>query len=834
MTVVFPFSTIDQDLALKNAKWIRELGGCKGHQVLVIHDKRCVPEIVLETCTVLGQCFDQATRLTAGAEIDGWPEGANYFFRIAASWVEQQGGRCPYYMWLEPDAIPLREGWLDQIVAEYLRAKRPFMGDRVQVGDIPLHMSGVGIYPSPLHRFSGEAYRAAEIAFDMAGKDQIVPQAFFTKLIEHAWKHPGFTMKDELRTQIRPEAVLFHASKDGSLIDILRDSSTQSRQQIADRSAVQVSGPAPNGLSGREVGATSLPHKPQSEVYAGSSPVQAATCDIFIRTYPGDYQWLNYCLRSINKFASGFRKTWIVSPSPWISSTEVDEIDWRVMNDETEDGYLAQQITKLYADVITDYQSDYILHVDSDVIFTRPVTPQEFLHNGKVVWYYTPYNQIETPWQPITEKFLGQKVEYEFMRRLPIMVPRWLYPRLREACHHLHRQVISDYIKTQPTRAFSEFNALGAYAWTYHRNLIQWVDTTGDHTMPEPVARQFHSWSGLTPEVKQEIEKILGGDAPCSEEKKLNSAISDAAPTVPPAGAAIKELPNGLWVIKDDTHVSKWVEQEGRLDHDQNTLPEILPLIKEGDTVIDVGAFIGDHTIAYHEAVGMDGRVFAFEPNPIAFECLVHNMRGNGVRCVRLALGDKSEMVPLSGNNGNAAGAYLGEHMKIDDVAMVALDTLCIKPDFIKIDAEGCEFRILTGAAKTIDEHHPIIVMEVNEVALGRQGVNRFYLFDFLKEHGYTWSILQDNAVESSPMYDIVARPLAKLPVTMPVQVQPTTLELIKEHVQWLKDTCNSSPVNKSRVMQQLVIHKLKDKNPKNKQRNDRKNPKKAKSKEAF
>jgi hypothetical protein len=35
----------------------------------------------------------------------------------------------------------------------------------------------------------------------------------------------------------------------------------------------------------------------------------------------------------------------------------------------------------------------------------------------------------------------------------------------------------------------------------------------------------------------------------------------------------MKILPNGIAVIEGDTHISKWVEQSGSLDHDQNTLP---------------------------------------------------------------------------------------------------------------------------------------------------------------------------------------------------------------------------------------------------------------------
>lgn len=747
MIVVYPFSLPDEQLALKNAQWINDLGGCKGHEVYVLYDKRCSSITVDAILTQLRAAFDHVYVLECHAEIDGWPEGANYFFRMAAAKLQTKPN-TQYFMWMEPDAIPVKKGWLDDIQREFESVAKPmgkfFMGDRVQVEDIPLHMSGIGIYPLPLHAYAGEAYRAAEVAWDMAAKDQIVPKAHFTKLIEHAWKHPSFTNDTELATQIRKEAVLFHSSKDGSLIDILRGSSTQSSRQIADLSAVQVGGPAPSGLSGREVGATSFP-QPQNEVHAGSSPVQAATtCDIFIRTYPGDYDWLFHCVASIGKFCRGFRKLMIVStdnPPIWWndgSRAGLPPSEWKIMQDETPDGYLAQQITKMYADVVTDYQPDYILHLDSDVIFTRPVTPESFMHDGKIVWYYTPYSEIETPWQPIIEKFMGRPVEFEFMRRFPIMVPRWLYPRIREFCHKKHGMIMSDYIRMQPPRAFSEFNVMGAYAWHFHKEMMYFVNTLGT-VMDYPLARQFHSWGGITPEVKKELNHIFG------------------EPIRPDTPNGVKELKNGLWVIDGDTHVSRWIEQQDRLDHDQNSLPFILPLIKPGDIVVDAGAFVGDHTIAYAKAVGPEGKVYAFEPNPVAVECFLHNLHGHeNVIMVNSGLSNRDRTVPLSGNNGNAAGAYVGDHMPVANVKMARLDDYEINPDFIKLDIEGCEVEALIGAQETIRRCHPTMVIEVNVVALDRQGQTVYNLFEQLKSYGYEWKIMQENCSEFDPMYDII------------------------------------------------------------------------------
>src|SRR4029077_15368396 len=130
-----------------------------------------------------------------------------------------------YFLWIEPDVVPLVPDWATILETEFkegVKKGKRFMGDRVLVENVPEHMSGFGVYPPPLSIFAGPAYLSQDIAWDCFAAPEIVPKAHFTKLIQHAWKHPAFTDPHELETQIRPEAVLFHASKDGSLIELLR------------------------------------------------------------------------------------------------------------------------------------------------------------------------------------------------------------------------------------------------------------------------------------------------------------------------------------------------------------------------------------------------------------------------------------------------------------------------------------------------------------------------------------------------------------------------------------------------------------------------------------
>src|SRR5262249_42897707 len=135
--------------------------------------------------------------------------------------------------------------------------------------------------------------------------------------------------------------------------------------------------------------------------------------------------------------------------------------------------------------------------------------------DGKLNWMMTPYDKTATPWKSITEKFLKQPVEFEFMRRFPIIIPRWLHWEVRAFCEREHKLQIEKYIMQQPYRAFSEFNALGAYAYAFHRDKFNWINT--EEVPPEkwPVLTvdQRYSHGGLNEKIKQEWEEILSRDS---------------------------------------------------------------------------------------------------------------------------------------------------------------------------------------------------------------------------------------------------------------------------------------------------------------------------------
>lgn len=234
------------------------------------------------------------------------------------------------------------------------------------------------------------------------------------------------------------------------------------------------------------------------------------SCDIFIRSYYRDFNWLLYCLRSIELFCCGFRNVVLVVPrssAAKLRQLRIPAVKVHICKEYDPD-YLGQQITKLNADCYTD--ADFICHVDSDWIFTRPCRPSDLFIDGKLTIGMTSYADLPAgiPWKKATERFLGGEISYDFMRRQPYSFPRWLYIALREHAERWHGQNIESYILGQMPLGFSEFNALSAFAFAHHHQEFVWLDAM-DTSLPAQLCICYWSWGGLTPAIRLELDNLL-------------------------------------------------------------------------------------------------------------------------------------------------------------------------------------------------------------------------------------------------------------------------------------------------------------------------------------
>lgn len=211
----------------------------------------------------------------------------------------------------------------------------------------------------------------------------------------------------------------------------------------------------------------------------------------------------------------------------------------------------------------------------------------------------------------------------------------------------------------------------------------------------------------------------------------------------------LKILPNNIAILDEPDLLCGWVEEAGKLCHDPGVEKHYLPYINKGDVVIDAGAAIGDHTIAYMEKCGSPDLVHAFECNPKMIECLRHNCHGAHV--YPFALADFIGMVNFHEESLNAGGGYVH---KIHD--MLAMQVPCVmldnfhfpKVDFIKWDIEGYETYALYGGKETIERCKPKMVVEVNNPFLVRCGSDMQMLEHVLEYLGYSVECIMGNRDE--------------------------------------------------------------------------------------
>jgi len=177
-------------------------------------------------------------------------------------------------------------------------------------------------------------------------------------------------------------------------------------------------------------------------------------------------------------------------------------------------------------------------------------------------------------------------------------------------------------------------------------------------------------------------------------------------------------------IIEGD-QTGRHVRDSRRLDVWRDDLEKFREYIPVGGTVIDVGAYIGDHTITFAQMVGEQGKVIAFDPNPIAIECLRHNMRDYpNVMKMQCALGHCHQWSSLVLDSGDVSACRVigDEKGRVTTTTMDTITQMLTRLDFLKIDAEGHEALILNAAKLTLTRFRPSLLIEMNPFMLGKYG----------------------------------------------------------------------------------------------------------------
>ena len=165
---------------------------------------------------------------------------------------------------------------------------------------------------------------------------------------------------------------------------------------------------------------------------------------------------------------------------------------------------------------------------------------------------------------------------------------------------------------------------------------------------------------------------------------------------------------NGFWVPSNDVHIEDWKKDKNFTQN--KCLKKLITHCKSKDIkfnhVLDIGAWVGTWTMAMNKFCG---RVIAFEPDPVHYECLVKNC-SEDVETHQLAVGNEEKMISLSEDNFTQAKRVIGD----GNIPMVTIDSLNLDDvDLIKIDVEGYEMEVLKGADQTL-KNVEYLMIELN------------------------------------------------------------------------------------------------------------------------
>lgn len=173
-------------------------------------------------------------------------------------------------------------------------------------------------------------------------------------------------------------------------------------------------------------------------------------------------------------------------------------------------------------------------------------------------------------------------------------------------------------------------------------------------------------------------------------------------------------------------------------------------LIKPNDTVLDVGANIGFHSLYFAELVGKTGRVISFEPIGINFNTFKANLALNDfpqIMANNIALGNENRTIDIHlDKDAENPGAYnlFAEGDKNYRIECVKGDDFLKNNgishvNFIKIDVEGYEYEVLKGLEQTIRQSRPIINFEYDQNYQLKNNEDPSIIFKFLSLLNYTF-----------------------------------------------------------------------------------------------
>lgn len=193
------------------------------------------------------------------------------------------------------------------------------------------------------------------------------------------------------------------------------------------------------------------------------------------------------------------------------------------------------------------------------------------------------------------------------------------------------------------------------------------------------------------------------------------------------------------------------------------TLGWLKSFLRNGATVVNVGAHVGFVTLVAAREIGREGTVFAIEPAEENLHYLRRNLRRNtaeNVVVLPFAAGasNTSREFHIT-HSSDSHGFY--EHpntrtSRIERVEQIRLDDRVDHADLVTIDVEGAELEVLAGMS-TLIERRTTLLVEWAPDCQRAAGRGQTDLIDALRQHDYRLSVIDDVHGKMREVEEVVA-----------------------------------------------------------------------------
>lgn len=252
--------------------------------------------------------------------------------------------------------------------------------------------------------------------------------------------------------------------------------------------------------------------------------------EILIVTYAKDLPWLEYCLRSIRRYCSGFQGVTVAHPnhefSMFIPMGQRYDVRLHGYDEVPGKGMLQHMVKMAEADLFLPAATKYVLTCDADCIFRMPTTPEHYFWNDKPHYIFRSWSSLTTEdprnpgskiisdcqqWKLPTDRQVGFDSEIFGMCMNTVVFPIDFFQPYRDHVSRVHNRPYREFMldgRNEFPQSNMDFTAMGAFAYRHMRDCWHWFDVDCP-PYPEDRKKAYWSHGGVTAEAMKDMEGLL-------------------------------------------------------------------------------------------------------------------------------------------------------------------------------------------------------------------------------------------------------------------------------------------------------------------------------------